>query len=172
MTTLTKSALAWSLISDDGFDLSSSGNSFNDKELLQLKGLFQSLDQDRDGLLNEDQVCRAFDLLGIKPSAETASVFAELQFVEFSAFVEGLYAEKQRFRDFDGQLDLLLSFYDTERTGFITRKDLKQLLCSQSSPFCFSEKEFDSFMVTLEPKNAQKIGIEWIKQKLIFASSS
>ena len=167
---VSKSALAWSLISDDGVDFSSTGNSFNDKELLQLKGLFQSLDHDRDGQLTEVQVCRAFDLLGIKPSLDTANVFVELQSVDFSAFVESLYAEKHRFRDFDAQLDLLLSFYDTDRTGFITKNDLKQLLCAPSSPFCFSDNDFDSFMATLEPKNSQKIGIEWIKQKLIFGS--
>lgn len=168
---VTRSALAWSLISDDGAGFNCTGSSFDDKELLQLKGLFQSLDQDRGGQLSEPQVNRAFDLLGIKPSVETANVFAELQSVDFSAFVEGLHAEKHRFLDFNGQLDLLLSFYDTDRTGFITRKDLKQLLCSQSSPFSFSDSEFDSFMATLEPKNSQKIGIEWIKQKLIFGCS-
>lgn len=128
------------------------------------------MDLDRDGQLTEAQVCRAFDLLGIKPSAETASIFAELQSVDFTAFVEGLYAEWHRFREFDDQLGLLLSFYDTDRTGYITSKDLKQLLCSQSSPFCFSDKDFASFMITLEPKNPQKIGIEWIKQKLLFGS--
>jgi len=147
----------------------SGGSTFNDKELLQLKGLFQSLDHNRDGKLDENQVRQAFDLLGIKPSADTVSVFSELQFADFPAFVEGLYAEKHRLQDFGAQLDLLLSFYDTNQSGYVTRTDLEQLLCSQSSPFCFTKSEFASFMITLEPKNPNRIGTEWIKQRLLFS---
>lgn len=166
---VTRSALAWSLISDGGGDLSSGTSTFTDKELLQLKGLFQSLDHNRDGKLDESQVRQAFDLLGIKPSADTASVFSELQLADFPAFVEGLNAEKHRLQEFGGQLDLLLSFYDTSNTGYVSRRDLEQLLCSQSSPFCFSKKDFESFMNTLEPKNQHRIGTEWIKQRLLFS---
>lgn len=152
----------------------SSGDGFNDRDTLQLKGIFLSLDLDKDGFLNRNQVRQAIMQVGIAPSEHTIeSFFVDgRDKVDFSTFRTVLFQERDSLAEIGGQLDVLFSFIDSENTGYISSKELEHLLCG-SSKVQFTKKDFQSFVNVLALDNKSgKYNIADVKQRLLFGSRS
>lgn len=162
-------SLAWSLVSRQ--TITSSCNGFNDRDTLELKGIFLSLDHDKDGYLNRNQVHQALLQVGLTPKEHILDSFFinGCETLDFSTFLFVLYNERSRFAEMKEQLDLLFSFIDCDRTGYISSKELEHLLCG-SSKVQFTDKDFQAFVSVLQlpVKSNGKYPIADIKEKILF----
>lgn len=166
-------ALAWTLLSGDGSRPACCD--FNDQDVLQLKGIFMSLDLDKDGLLTMDQVITAFKYVGLNPRSDSVSHYflnssgLRVSGVSFDTFVAILSEERKSLLSAKEQLDTLFSFVDSDDTGTISVNELEQLLTSNASPFRFSKPEFGAFLLTVDCTAPNKrINIGLLKSKLLF----
>jgi Ca2+-binding EF-hand superfamily protein len=166
-------ALAWSLISGDG---SKPANcEFNDQDVLQLKGIFMSLDSDKDEKLTFDQVVKAFKLVGLNPKESTITPYflnengLRAQGIPFDSFIQILSEEKRHLVEVKEQLDSLFSFIDDKDTGTISVAELEQLLTAPTSPFRFTKPEFGGLLLTLDCGSREKrLSVSLLKSKLLF----
>lgn len=164
--------LAWTLISGDGSRPQVC--EFTDQDVLQLKGIFMSLDHDKDGLLNQEQVVKAFHYVGINTSSDSINGYflrengLRAMEINFDTFVAALSTEKQSLKHVEDQLDTLFSFIDEKGTGTVSIQELEQLLTAETSPFRFSKPEFGAFVLSLDCSPSQRISTKLLKRKLLF----
>ena len=170
-----KANLAWSLISGDGSRPLHCG--YNDQDVLQLKGIFMTLDSSNIGILTLPQVVTAFNLVGQTTSPEILAPYFDdgnggsVHGMDFDSFVQILWAEKKSTRVIKEQMDDLFSFIDNKNTGKVTVRELQQLLSADASPFQFSKQDFLSLLASLGCEGyglEQSLDIATLKQKLIF----
>jgi Ca2+-binding EF-hand superfamily protein len=165
--------LAWSLISGDG--TRPTGCDFNDKDVLQLKGIFMSLDADKDGFLTTEQLSKAFQFVGLSLKNDVLSQLptnangVRTARVTFDTFVMALSHERKRLAGAREQLDALFAFIDSDATGTVSVSELEQLLCAEASPLRFSRPEFGSLLLSLDCTGPdRRINIEQLNSKLLF----
>jgi Ca2+-binding EF-hand superfamily protein len=165
--------LAWSLISGDG--TRPTGCDFNDQDVLQLKGIFMSLDADKDGFLTTEQLSKAFQFVGLTLKNDVLSQLltnangVRTAGVTFDTFVMALSHERKRLASAREQLDALFAFIDSDATGTVSVSELEQLLCAEASPLRFSRPEFSALLLSLDCASPdRRINIEQLKSKLLF----
>ncbi len=123
-----QTTLAWRLISTESNILKK--GSLKENDVLQLRGIFLSLDDDKDGLLTTSQLADALRLLGFVPRVKLIKKFApnvnqmkilglnEMSFkTDFKTFVMMLSKEMKALQDIDVELTHLFSFVDTTNSG-------------------------------------------------------
>ncbi len=123
-----QTTLAWRLISTESNILKK--GSLRENDVLQLRGIFLSLDDDKDGLLTTGQLADALRLLGFVPRVKLIKKFApsinqmkilglnEMSFkTDFKTFVMMLSKEMKALQDIDVELTNLFSFVDTTNSG-------------------------------------------------------
>lgn len=171
--------LSWDLISGDVSSLLSCG--FSDQDVLQLKGIFKSVDSNRDGLLTSPEVIKAFNFVGLSPKQSSIDEYfvdengMQIPGIEFEAFLMILAYEKKHFAKVKEQIDCLFDFIDEDKTGYITVKELEQLLTADASPYRFTKLEFASFLKSLDcgattaGSSNQQVSVGLLKKKLLFS---
>jgi len=188
-------SFAWKVISSDL--VGPSRCSLREREVLQLKGIFLSLDEDKDGQLTTLQLVEALKLLGFStrekfvlkfyfynngngrnpnpnvPSAGS-SVGMGIQALtfktDFSTFCSVIGKELKVMKEIEIDLDYLFNFIaDESNTGYLSKKELKHMLVDISSPTAMTEVEFTRFTKSIVfPSDSQTISISDFKVQLIF----
>lgn len=160
--------LSWSLIS--GRKLSSSKGLVAEKNIIQLKGIFLSLDSNHDNFLTKSQLLDALVLLGLHPRTSLLKQLFPLgkvgEEVDFNTFVTVISKEKQEIGE---DLDAIVAFLDPNDTGRISTEELRRLLIlSGSATNGLTHQDFSNF---LKSSNAtDEIVVSQLKYDLAFHS--
>lgn len=167
--------LSWTLISDQqalparGF--------LQEKDVLQLKGIFLSLDDDSDGYLTKEQLQDALVLLGLNTRDKLLSKFFNISHhskaavlkVDLKTFLSVLSKEKEKFRDVEKDLDYIFSYLDPHKTGQVNRQELKHFLVELDTPLRLTAPEFSKFLKTIPVSSTAKhINIDVLKKRIMF----
>ncbi len=173
-------SLAWRLISTESNILKK--GSLKENDILQLRGIFLSLDEDKDGLLTTAQLGDALKLLGFVPREKLIKKFAvnmnqmkirglnEMSFkTDFKTFVMMLSKEMKALQDIDTELTHLFSFIDTTNSGLLSKSDLKHLLVDTITPLSMTPQEFHRFVKGLSfATDSENVRIVDLKKQLLF----
>jgi Ca2+-binding EF-hand superfamily protein len=190
---------AWRLITDDLLPASSSSvlssssisirrSDLTENQILQLKGIFLHYDADRDGLLLVDQLSDALQSIGFSNRNKFLVKFmsninqqkiqgkfinstdSKLTFkTDFKTFIQVIGKEVESLKTLETELSTLFNFVDVNKTGYLSRRELKFLLVDVMSPTRLSSTEFTKFMKSLKNlfDTDDNISIEKLKQQLI-----
>lgn len=157
---MSTNTFAWRLISSAGeLPTSNRKNDLTEGEVIQLKGVFNHFDDDRDGLLAVNQLSEAVQSLGFSTREKFLRKFCissnqmkihgihSMAFkTDFKTFVSVLNKEVKGLSVLERELDALWSFVDVNETGHLSRKELRFLLVEVESPFKLSVQEFTRFV--------------------------
>jgi Ca2+-binding EF-hand superfamily protein len=173
-------SFAWKVISNDL--IGPKKTILKEKDVLQLKGIFLSLDDDRDGQLSSTQLADGLKLLGFSTREKFLLKFSvnaaqnkinglnAMSFkTDFKTFCNVISKELKEMQSAANDLDYLFSFIDSNNTGFLSKKELKHLLTEVLSPIVLSSVEFNRFMKSLLiPNGSEHISIPDLKNQIIF----
>lgn len=173
-------SFAWKVISSEL--VGPTRSLLREKDVLQLKGIFLSLDDDKDGMLTTLQLIDALKLLGfstreksvVKFSANASQLQASglhaLTFkTDFKTFVTVIGKEISAMKEVERDLSFLFEFMDSFETGHLSKKELKHLLVGVEAPSAMTDVEFTRFTKSLIfPPNSETISIADLKIQLIF----
>ena len=165
---MDSAALAWNLINDAEI-LSPNASQFDDKYILQLRGIFLSVDVDKRNALHQNQLLQALFLLGLNPTQKLIDSFFKggSEVVDFSSFVAALYEERRRFVLLRSDIDQLLSFLDPCRTGALSVQLLRNLLVNNDNTFGLSTKEFNNVMRLVPMNKDGTISVDGLRRAMI-----
>lgn len=177
---MNNQTLAWRLISGES-NISKKG-SLRENDILQLRGIFLSLDDDKDGLLSTTQLGEALRLLGFIPREKLIKKFAtnlnqmrimglnEMSFkTDFKTFVTILSKEIKALVEIENEISGLFEFMDSNGSGMISKKELRHLLVETISPFSLSGTEYAKFVRNISfPSNSEYIKISELKRQVLF----
>lgn len=175
-------SFAWKLIADDVTLSAGRKVDLSEAEVLQLKGMFIHFDEDRDGLLTTEQLNNAVSELGFPKREEFIRKFcvnsmqlkaqglSPMAFkTDFKTFVTVIAREVKNLKLVERDLDALFSFMDTNKTGFVSRKDVRYYLADLASPTHLSPNEYTRFIRNIQfPPGRDTISIEELKKQLLF----
>lgn len=151
---------AWRLINSAGdMPVSNRKNDLSESEVIQLKGIFNHYDDDRDGLLSVPQLSEALQSLGF-PTREKFlrkfsvssnqmkihGVHSSAFKTDFKTFAMVINKEIKVLSNVERELDAIWSFVDVNETGCLSRKELRFLLVDLETPFKLSTQEFTRFV--------------------------
>jgi len=165
---MDSAALAWNLINDAEI-LSPNASKFDDKYILQLRGIFLSVDINNRNVLHQNQLLQALFLLGLNPTQKLIDSFfkGDSELVDFTSFVATLYAERRRFALLKSDIDQLLSFMDPHRTGAISVQLLQSLLVNNDDTFGLSMKEFKNVMRLVPLNKDGTVSLDGVRRAMI-----
>lgn len=165
---MDSAALAWNLINDAEI-LSPNASQFDDKYILQLRGIFLSVDVDKRNALHQNQLLQALFLLGLNPTQKLIDSFFKVgsEEVDFSSFVAALYEERRRFVLLRSDIDQLLSFLDPRRTGALSVQLLRNLLVNNDNIFGLSMKDFNNVMRLVPQNKDGTISVDGLRRAMI-----
>lgn len=165
---MDSAALAWNLINDAEI-LSPNASQFDDKYILQLRGIFLSVDVHKRNALHQNQLLQALFLLGLNPTQKLIDSFfkGDSEVVDFSSFVAALYEERRRFVLLRSDIDQLLSFLDPRRTGALSVQLLRNLLVNNDNTFGLSMKEFNNVMRLVPLNKDGTISVDGLRRAMI-----
>ncbi len=154
-------SFAWRLINVDrsllSFNVDQQG--FTDPELLQLRGMFLHHDDDRDGFLTSEQLTICLQELGfytrdrfvkkfcLNPNQIKVRGLTTFSFkTDFKTFVRVLSKEVDSLRSAYQDLSSLFDFMDVDKTGLISKKEVRHLLIEVESSTKLTAQEYTKFM--------------------------
>ncbi|KAJ1431019.1 hypothetical protein B484DRAFT_448545 [Ochromonadaceae sp. CCMP2298] len=163
-STANETSLAWKLILDESCTSSSGVETDSQKErVIQLKGIFLSLDSDQDGLLSVAQLEGALSRIGLKiGSSVLASLGSHVNFETFRGIVS---EQTRRLKQVEEELDELFAFLD-DGDGFIAVDRLRRLLGKEDG----TEQQFADLLGVLSHTTEKTISIEVLKSKILFGT--
>lgn len=154
-------SFAWRLINVDRSLLTANldQEGFTDPELLQLRGMFLHHDDDRDGFLTSEQLTVCLQELGfytrdrfvkkfcLNPNQIKVRGLTTFSFkTDFKTFVKVLSKEMDLLRLTYQDLTALFDFMDVNKTGWISKRDVRHLLVEIDSSTKLSSQEYARFM--------------------------
>jgi Ca2+-binding EF-hand superfamily protein len=152
---------AWRLINVDRSLLSVNleQEGFSDPELLQLRGMFLHHDDDRDGFLTSEQLTVCLQELGfytrdrfvkkfcLNPTQIKIRGLMAFSFkTDFKTFVKVLAREVYALKNTYQDLTALFDFMDVDKTGYISKNEIRHLLMDIDSNTKLSHEEYTKFM--------------------------
>jgi Ca2+-binding EF-hand superfamily protein len=173
---------AWRLISSTGdIPTSNRKNDLVDGEVIQLKGVFNHFDDDRDGLLSVPQLAEALQCVGFPTRDKFLRKFCissnqmkihgihSMAFkTDFKTFVTVINKEIKCLSSLGRELDALFAFVDVNETGHLSRKELRFLLVEVETPFKLAVQEFTRFVKGLIfSSETDSVSISDLKRHLI-----
>ena len=176
------SSFSWRLISGNIGLLNRKSDGLDERHVVQLKGLFQHYDDDRDGFITTEQLAEALASLGLSTRERFLKKFCVnsvqmkihglhgLSFkTDLKTFVAVISREIRYLQAMEDELDALLTFVDVNQTGYITRRELKYLLVDLASPTHLSMQEFTKFVKGLKFKpETDSVSIDDLKKEVLF----
>lgn len=165
---MDSAALAWNIINDAEI-LSPNASQFDDKYILQLRGIFLSVDVHKRNVLHQNQLLQALFLLGLNPTQKLIDSFFKggSEVVDFTSFVATLYEERRRFVLLRSDIDQLLSFLDPHRTGALSVQLLRNLLVNNDDTFGLSMKEFNNVMRLVPLNKDGTVSVDGLRRAMI-----
>lgn len=167
---MANAKLAWNLISSENIRINDeTKETFNDQYILQLKGIFISLDINKTNSLTKSQVIEALKLLGLNENSDLIKMFFKNKSnitIDFNDFVEILYKEKKRIKNINSEFDSLFLFLDPDNTGTVSVNRLKNLLTSNNK-LGLTKDEFSKFLISTNIHEDNEISISKLKKELI-----
>eukprot|EP01031_Cornospumella_fuschlensis_P034867 gene34867-42221_t len=175
---------AWRLIADDGIWSTRTADSLDEKHIIQLKGIFLHYDEDKDGFLTITQLSDALLALGFRNRDKLLSKFSSqplqsrnrsLHGVSFKTdlktFIQVVTREVRLLRQFDEEFSVLLGFMDVNRTGSVSKRDLRHLLSEVETTSKLSSQEFTRFLRNLRfSSDTDSISIADLRRQILFQS--
>jgi Ca2+-binding EF-hand superfamily protein len=175
------STIAWRLISDDGAWSSSTLEAINEDHILQLKVIFLNHDGNKDGYLNTQQLFDALNNVGFKSRKKLILKFSpnsnqikptdqQSSFkTDFKTFVTVIAREVKQLQKLDSELSYLFSFMDINKTGYLSKRDLRHLLMEVETNRQLGTAEFTKFLRSLRfAADTDSISIAELKKQIIF----
>lgn len=181
-TSLNMATFAWRLIADDGIWSTRTADSLDEKHIIQLKGIFLHYDEDKDGFLTITQLSDALLALGFRNRDKLLSKFSSqplqsrnrsLHGVSFKTdlktFIQVVTREVRLLRQFDEEFSVLLGFMDVNRTGSVSKRDLRHLLSEVETSSKLSSQEFTRFLRNLRfSSDTDSISIADLRRQILF----
>eukprot|EP01038_Epipyxis_sp_PR26KG_P015665 gene15665-21189_t len=155
-------------------------NIFSMNSIIQLRGIFLSLDDDQDGLLTTSQLADALRFIGFIPRDQLLSKFCvnltEMKMkgknlmkfsTSFDTFIQVLSNEVNRLHGIAEELNALFLFLDDEKSGYLSKTDLQHVLIEVLTPLSLTTAEFNSFNRAIPYDKFDRVKVEEIKQLLL-----
>lgn len=114
---------------------------FSQSQIQEMKEAFTMIDQDRDGLINVNDLKEMYSNLGVCPSDQTLeNMVKEIPSgqVNFTAFLS-MFSDKLSGTDPEDTLRNAFAMFDAEHTGFIPEEYMKDLLQNMGDNFTQDE---------------------------------
>lgn len=113
---------------------------FNQQQIQEFKEAFTMMDQDRDGIINEDDLAAIYQQVGREPDKkQLKSMIAEGgDKLNFTGFL-GLFGEAMSGTDPEGKVRDAFKMFDEKNEGFLAEDYIKDLLMNVGDPFSKDE---------------------------------
>lgn len=113
---------------------------FNQQQIQEFKEAFTMMDQDRDGIINEDDLANIYQQVGREPDKkQLKSMIAECDGkLNFTGFL-GLYGENMSGTDPEPKVRDAFKMFDEKNEGFLAEDYIKDLLMNVGDPFSKDE---------------------------------
>jgi len=113
---------------------------FNQAQIQEFKEAFTMMDQDRDGIINENDLAAIYEQVGLQPDPKTlkamiAEAPGQLNFTHFLT----LFGEKLHGTDSESALRDAFKMFDEAGTGKLDENYIKTLLTEVGDPFSKDE---------------------------------
>lgn len=113
---------------------------FNQQQIQEFKEAFTMMDQDRDGIINEDDLANIYQQVGREPdSKQLKSMIKECSGqLNFTGFL-GLFGENMSGTDPEPKVRDAFKMFDEKQEGFLAEDYIKDLLMNVGDPFSKDE---------------------------------
>jgi myosin regulatory light chain 12 len=113
---------------------------FTQAQIAEFKEAFTMMDQDRDGIINEDDLGNIYQQVGREPDAKQlkAMIKEASGQLNFTGFL-GLFGEAMSGTDPEGKVRDAFKMFDEKNEGFLSEEYIKDLLMNVGDPFSKDE---------------------------------
>jgi len=112
---------------------------FNQNQIQEFKEAFTMMDQDRDGVINEDDLGNIYQQVGREPdSKQLKAMIKEADKLNFTGFL-GLFGEAMSGTDPEPKVRDAFKMFDEKNEGFLAEDYIKDLLMNVGDPFSKDE---------------------------------
>jgi Ca2+-binding EF-hand superfamily protein len=179
---MNSNSFAWRLITNNEALYSLRKTELDESHLIQLKGIFNHYDADRDGLLSVDELTEALKALGFSSRERFLKKFnansTQLKIqglhsmnfkVDLKTFISVINREVNSLQKIEEELGALFSFIDVNETGFLSRKEIRHLLVEVETPCKMDQQQFQRFVKGLTfTTDTDSISIGELKRVILF----
>lgn len=113
---------------------------FNQNQIQEFKEAFTMMDQDRDGIINEDDLANIYQQVGREPDSKQlkAMIKEAPGQLNFTGFL-GIFGEAMSGTDPEGKVRDAFKMFDEKNEGFLAEDYIKDLLMNVGDPFSKDE---------------------------------
>lgn len=113
---------------------------FNQNQIQEFKEAFTMMDQDRDGIINEDDLANIYQQVGREPDGKQlkAMIKEAGDKLNFTGFL-GLFGEAMSGTDPEPKVRDAFKMFDEKNEGFLAEDYIKDLLMNVGDPFSKDE---------------------------------